>query len=110
MSAIKVLEKLISTAIGITSILGDRIRHGKYESKPGELVEKLSSDERESLQKLTIEDLETLQPTPGRVSYFTENETWASQEKQVDEELRKNKLEFDKILNLPSERKKRYES
>lgn len=108
MNAIKVFESLVQTAYGILSFWGDRMRRGKYESKPGELIEKLSPPEREALQKLTVDDLKTIEPTPGMISLLAECAIEADPQKWVDDHLRKEKLEFDKTLNLPIERKKRY--
>lgn len=109
MSATKVFEKLVEQAYGIIAFCGDRIRRGKFESKPGELVQRLSPEERESLQKLTTTDLETMEPSAGMIALFTEAETLADPERWAENHVREEKLKFDKTLSLPSERKKRYE-
>jgi hypothetical protein len=109
MSAVKVFERLVQKAYGIIAFCGDRMRHGKFDSKPGELITQLPQEDREALQKLTVKDLDAIKPTPGMITLLTEAEAHANQEKFADMHLRDEKKKFDKILNLPSERKKRYE-
>jgi hypothetical protein len=109
MSAIKVFDGLVQRAYGIVSFFGDRLRRGKFESKPGELVERLSSEEREALQKLTVDDLNAAEPSPGMIALFAEVGTEADPEKWAENHIRQEKLKFDKTLDLPSQRQKKYE-
>ena len=57
MNAKEIFEKLIQKASHYSFFLSRSLRRGKNQGKPGELVEKLSPEEREELKNLTSKDV-----------------------------------------------------
>ena len=57
MNAKEIFEKLVAKAAGYSFFLSSKIRRGVNQGKPGELVEKLSSEEREELKNLSSKDV-----------------------------------------------------
>lgn len=86
----------------------DHIRNGKV-GKPGELVERMSPEEREALQQLKSDDLSSDKITDQEAALAAENANYFSW-KHYTQMLKEAKLAFDtKILKQdPKADRKKY--
>lgn len=92
--ALKVFKKLVNKISGIPFYLRTNKKKKWLEvGKPGEIIEKLSAEERELIQQLTSEEVQNASPDFGHIDYICD-EYWEkkSREDQIKEYLNGTKL------------------
>lgn len=93
MKAIEVFRKMISI-----SVFYDMFRRGAYKNKPGAVNQKLTEEERQVLQDITADEINSEFPIQdvNKDKFIGSDIEW--QNKNFQEKFSEEKMEFDKKI------------